>query len=63
MPESLRINLQQIINAAFLNILNLLKVPHSQDCNFGMKYKDTDIKRDFVQTIILIRISMFIRGK
>ena len=29
--------------AIFLNILNLLKVPHSQDCNQGI-----NVKRDFV---------------
>ena len=46
-PEILCINLRQINHAVFLNIEILLKVSYSQDCNYGIKGKDANIKRDF----------------
>ena len=31
----------------FFRYFKTLKVPHSQDCNLGIKGKDIDIKRNF----------------
>ena len=48
------INLQQITHVGFLNILNVLKLSHSQDCKLGIKGKDTNIQKDFAGSVEVV---------